>query len=59
MGLIVAQETAIRTCSLRDSSAHIGSSRAPVGEPPPQPSSITSVGDMRFTRLTSISDSTM
>ena len=59
MGLIVAQDTASCTCAFRDSAGHRGSSRAPVGEPPPQPRSITSTGDMCLTRLTAICDSTM
>ena len=59
MGLIVAQDTARRTCARRERLGHNGSSLAPVGDPPPQPSSISSPGDRCCTRLTSISESTM
>ena len=58
IGLIVAQETASAFCSRCGRLPCIASSRAPVGEPPHQPSSISIPGCMsRPHRLTSICDS--
>ena len=59
MGLMVAQRTASPACSRAVSPGHRDISRPPVGEPPPQPSSVRSSGFIRVTRLTSISESAM